>query len=208
MADIALDNQVAPGTPGSAASILFVDSGTKKLTLKDDTGRLWTPGAGSRNWSTSSQAPTAATDTYLTNSDLLIPSYGIQAGTRLFWEISVSKTAAGTAQPIWTFRQGANRTTGDTSRLAATGVAQTAAADVGVFILMGTFRTAGAAAVLQLTVMLDHNLGTATGLGGISEHTAGSFDASAIGGTYFGVSLNTGTSGAWTITQINARMEM
>jgi hypothetical protein len=123
------------------------------------------------------------------------------------WEISVSKTAAGTAAPVWTLRQGAARTTGDTSRLAATGVAQTAAADVGLFIIQANFRAVGASAVIQMTVAPLHNLGTATGLGGTSEHTSGSFDSSAIGGTYFSLSLNTGTAGAWTITQINCHME-
>jgi hypothetical protein len=208
MADIIIDNQVAPSTPGSGAHVLFADSGTKKLTQKDDTGRLWTPGSNSRNWSTAAQSPAAATDTYLTNSDLLIPSYTVQVGTRLIWEISASKTAASTAAPVWTIRSGANRTTGDTSRLAATGVAQTAAADVGVFTLMGVFRVVGASAVLQMTVLLTHNLGTATGFGGTSEHTSGAFDSTAINGTYFGVSLNTGTAGAWTITQVHGRMEM
>jgi hypothetical protein len=207
MPDVEIVDQVQEGLPGPPKHQVFVEPNNLVLTQKDTNGRLWVPGGTARNWSTAAQSPTANTDTYITGSDLLIPSYGIQIGTRLRWEISVSKTGAGSAATTWTFRQGSARTTSDTSRLAATGVSQTAAADVGIFTLLGVFRVAGAAAILQMTVLCTHNLGSATGLGGTSEHTAASFDSSAIGGTYFGVSLNTGASGAWTITQVQGTLE-
>src|SRR6266496_577815 len=132
MGDILIDNQAAPSTPASSKSVLWVDSTTKKGPLQtDDVGHHY--GLLSRNQMTAaSQAPAAATDTYITNSGLLIPSFGMQVGQMYQWIIQLSKTAAGTAAAILTIRIGSNQTTADTSRLALTqATAQAAVVDSG-----------------------------------------------------------------------------
>ena len=113
MADILIDNQTAPTTPASGKSVIWVDSTTKKIVQTDDGGiRRGSP--LSKNFATAAQGLLATTEVYLTNSNLLIPSYGMEAGQTYVWFISVVKTAASTAAPIWTFRIGAAGAIGDT----------------------------------------------------------------------------------------------
>src|SRR4051812_36149189 len=104
MADILLDNQTTPSTPASGKSILYVDATTKKPISMDDTGAA--RGILSRNFTTASQGAGFAADTYVTNSGVLIPSSGLQAGMCFRWYITGSKTAAGTAQAVYTIRLG------------------------------------------------------------------------------------------------------
>ncbi len=80
MADILLDAQTPPTTPSANQGVAWVDTSTER-------GVLLTPSDGhhygllSRNYMTAaSQAPAANTDTYISNSGLLIPSWGLQAG--------------------------------------------------------------------------------------------------------------------------------
>lgn len=208
MADIFLAEQSAPSTPSSGNGVIFVDSTASILCFKDDAGKVW---AESRNAAIDNQTVNAA-DTYLTNSDLLIPSFGLQAKTVFIWRISASKTAAGTGAPTYTIRIGTNRTTGDTSRLALTGPAQTAIADIGTLVVMVTVRSVGGAGVLQGTAWWEHR-GTAAntttqGVGfandgtGHVQATSAGFDNSALGGSYIGLSVNSNTSGVWTVTQV------
>src|SRR5437899_1929246 len=109
MGKLSLDNQTTPTTPAAGRGTAFYDSTTKLFTLKDDGGVHH--GLLSRNASIASQGAGFAADTYLTNSDLLIPSFGIEQKMVFRWVIIGAKTAAGTATPIYTFRLGVNRTT-------------------------------------------------------------------------------------------------
>lgn len=210
MADILLDEQSNPSAPASGKGVIFIDSTASTMAFKDDAGRVF---AWTQNASVANQAISAA-DTYMTNSDLLIPSWGLQAKTIIRWRLSASKTAASTAQPVYSIRIGANRTTGDTARLALTGPAQTAIADIGTLDVMLTVRNIGAAGVLQGTAFWSHR-GTAantttSGTGfandstGHVEGTSAGFDNSALGGSFIGLSVNNGTAGAWTVTQVQA----
>src|SRR5882724_1949284 len=97
MAQLLIDNQTAPTTPAASKSVLWVDSTTKKLVQTDDTGRHL--GFLSRNDATASQA-LGTGNTYVTNSGLLIPSFGMKAGQLYRWTISLSKTAAGVAAAV------------------------------------------------------------------------------------------------------------
>lgn len=202
MAHIKLDEESVPSTPAAGVGTVFVDSTASILCFKDDGGVVH---ARSDNAATAAQGAGFASDTYVTNSDILIPSFGVQAKTKFKWVISMSKTAAGIATPVYTIRIGANRTTADTSRLAITGPAQTAAADVGVLTLIVTVRSVGASGVIQGSVNIDHN-GAATGFANNNasavEATSAGFDNSALGGSYIGLSINGGASAAWTITQV------
>jgi hypothetical protein len=147
----------------------------------------------------------------MTDSDLLVPSFGIQVKAILFWRISASKTAAGVATPIYTIRCGAAKTTSDTAVLALTGPAQTAVADIGTLVIMCTVRTAGASAIVQGTAWWEHRgtiantttsgTGFANDTTGHVEATSGAVDLSAAAAQFVGLSLNGGTSAAWTTTQ-------
>lgn len=210
MADILLDTQSAPATPAAGKAIVFVDTTAKILCVKDDTGRV---AAQSANAAIAATAAGFAADTYLTNSDILVPSFGVQAKTFIRWQISASKTAAGVATPVYTIRIGAARTTADTARLVLTGPAQTAIADVGTLNILITVRNIGAAAVIAGTAWWDHRgtiasstIGTGFASDGTGhvEGASAAFDSSAMGGQFIGLSLNGGASAAWTITQNTA----
>ncbi len=201
MADILLDNQSAPSTPASSKSILWVDSGTKKQAQTDDAGHHY--GTLSRNWTTSSQGAGFSTDTYVTGSNLLIPSFGMQVGQLYRWYVSWSKTAAGTATPILIVRIGAAGAIGDTARNTMTGQAGTAAASGGTMIATCFVRTVSASGV---TV---GSFGFASGIlgpGGGIDNVSSTFDNSAVAGQYVGLSLNAGASAAWTITSVHAEL--
>ena len=208
MGDIYLAEQSSPTTPASGNGILWADSTSPQMFTKDDAGRVW---GQSFNAAVAAQGAGFSSDTYVTNSDILIPSFGFQTKTGFTWRISASKTAAGVATPAYAIRIGANRTTADTARLTLTGPAQTAVADIGTLIIMVTVRTVSATGVIQGTAWWEHR-GTAasTTVGGVgfandaTGHVEGSsagFDDSALGGSYIGLSIDGGASAAWTLTQ-------
>ncbi len=199
MADIVLDNQTAPTTPAAGKTILWIDSTTKKLIQTDDGGiRRGNP--ISRNVAVTAQGALATTEVYLTNSNLLIPSYGLEAGMTFIWHISAVKTAASTAAPIWTFRIGAAGAIGDTSRLALTsGQAQTAVASDGILTAMLIVR------VVSSTVGVIAGSGGAgsVGFGGGGSGASGNFDNTGLGGQYVGLTVTTGASAAWTVNALS-----
>ncbi len=211
MGDVYLSEQSKPTTPAAGNGILWVDATASLPFFTDDAGRHW---GTSRNAAIADQGAGFATDTYVTNSDILIPSFGMQAKTGLLWRISASKTGAGTATPAYAIRIGAARTTADTARLTLTGPAQTAVADIGTLNIMLTVRTVAASGVIQGTAWWDHR-GTAAntttqgvgfandGTGHVEGASAG-FDNSALGGFYVGLSIDGGASAAWTLTQVVA----
>lgn len=210
MADILLDTQSVPSTPSAGQSVFFVDSTAKIPCWKMDTGLV---AARSENASAANQTVNAA-NTYLTDSDILIPTFSMQPRSIFQWKISASKTGAGIAAPIYTICIGTNRSTADTVRLTLTGPAQTAIADIGTLTIIVVVRNIGAAGVLQGTAWWDHR-GTAantttSGTGfandttGHVEATSAGFDNSALGGSYVGLAVNSGTSGVWTVTQVVA----
>lgn len=211
MADIVLDEQSVPVTPSAGALNMYPDNTTSLPAYKNDGGRsgLMTV---HQNASIANQAPAAATDTYLTDSDILIPSFGLQARSSMRWLISASKTAAGAVAPIWSVRIGSARTTADTARLTLTGPAQTAAVDVGVFEIMIVFRAVGASGQIQGTIYVVHNASVsgftpAGNQGGVVEVASATFDTTAMAGQFIGISVNTGTSAVWTITQVRAEAD-
>ncbi len=201
MADILIDNETIPSTPAASKSIIFADSTTKKLAQIDDQGNVH--GILSRNFSTASQGAGFATDTYITNSGILIPSFGMQAGQMYMWVMGASKTAAGTATPIITFRIGTNQSVADTSELVITGEAATAAISGGQIIVTALVRNVSASGVIAGSLGFAWGiLGPGGGLDGVSS----TFNNSALGGQYFGLSLNAGTSAAWTISSVLAEL--
>ena len=159
---------------------------------------------------TAAQGPGFATDTLIAGSVIAIPSGALKAGTAYRLRCSLNKTAAGTATPIFQVRLGTNGTTADTSRTTLTFGAGTAAADDGVFELMVTFRSVGGgtSAVIVAHGVISHRLNT-TGLtngsyNAVTGNLSAGFDSTA--DTFISVSLNAGTSAAWTISQAQAQL--
>lgn len=197
-----IDNQAAPSTPASGKTDVWIDSTAKRLVFTDDSGKRH-GGSVSNNSATASLAVSAA-DTYVTNSGILIPSYGMEAGQTYRWWLTATKTAAGTAAAIYTVRLGAAQATSDTSRLALTATtAQTAAVSSGLIQILVTVRNVGASGVIAGGVgVQSNNAGLGSGISGISS----TFDNSAVAGQYVGVSINNGAAGAWTIEACYAEL--
>jgi hypothetical protein len=202
--DIYLATQSKPSTPASGNGVLFLDTTLPRPFNLDDAGRFW---GRSHNASINSQGAGFSADTYVTDSDLLIPSFGVQARTIFRWTIAAVKTAAGVATPVYSFRIGSARTTADTAQLQITGPAQTAAADNGILTLILAVLTVGGSGTIRGTAAWSHSA-AATGFaaddnGYVSAASSG-FDNSALGGQYVGVSINGGASASWTIRQVVA----
>lgn len=160
------------------------------------------------NNSTAAQILTANTTTYLTGSN--VSSANIKAGTVVTWNISVTKTAAGTQAPVWTIRLGTTSTTADATIFSLTGSVQTAAADTGIFTIQATFRTVGSgtSAVLAVNYSLINNLAS-TGLSNITKNvftTSAGFN-STTANAFLGVTVNSGSAAAWTVNQVNVKIE-
>lgn len=206
MADILLDEQSFPSTPSTGQGIIFADTTASRLFYKDDSGLYH--GQVDRA-AVAAQGAGFASDTYVTNSGLIIPSFGLQAGMTFVWVISASKTAAGTATPVYTVRIGTAQTTADTSRLALTGPAQTAATDIGTLTIVLTVRSTGASGVIQGTANWSHDTaagGFANNDAGTVQGTSSGFDMSNVAGSYVGLSINGGASASWTLTQVVGKM--
>ena len=184
--------------------ILFADSSSTQWLQRDDTGKY----LGLSTKATTAQIAAHSADTYYTG--LQLPSFSMQAGMVFEWIFVATKGAAGTATPVYTIRIGAAQTTADTSRLAITGPAQTAAADTGHFKIMVTCRSVGVAGVLQGFAWVQHNL-AATGFANtpagfsLTQATSAGFDNTALQGQYIGLTVNPGASGAWVVEQVIAR---
>lgn len=206
MSEILLDEQGKPTTPAAGQMLLYPDSGSSAFAQLNDSGRV----QGDAQRSKIAQQAGFATDTYLTDSGLLIPSSSMQDGMSWEWKFAVVKTAAGVTAPQYRIRIGAAQAIADTERLLLTGPAQTAVVDTGFITVLLTCRSVGVAGVLQGLVHLQHNL-AATGLANtpagfsLVQGTSAGFNNSALGGLFVGLSINGGGSAAWTIEQVLAR---
>lgn len=198
-------NRAKPATPPAGHSRLFVDSIAKIACLIDDAGRI---AANSSNASIADQGPGFDSDTYVAGSNIIIPSFQMQAQTRFIWRIVASKTGAGVATPIYRVRIGSAASTADTARATLTGPAQTANADNAVIEIIVTVRSVSATGVLQASVSMKHRqaaTGFATNATGSDDVTATGFDNTDLDGQYIGLSINGGASAAWTVTQVLAQ---
>lgn len=152
-----------------------------------------------------------ASDTYLVGSSLAIVPSRLQIKTIYRCRFNVTKTAAGVATPIINVRYGTAGSTADTARLTLTHSAQTAALDEGFFEVFVTFRAVGSgtSTILRGVSVLSHE-NTATGLSTKStDHvtalTSPGFD-STVANSIIGLSVNGGTSAAWTINLVQAEL--
>jgi hypothetical protein len=210
MADHLLDQQAAPSAPASGATETWPDNAEATVS------RLITMGNDGRSYplnhinSSVADQLLGTADTYVTGSKLFVPSTGLKVGMVYICRLSLSKTAAGTAAPVWTVRLGTLGTTGDASQWAHTGVAQTAVAETGFYELIATVRTVGASGVLQGTLTVARTGGTAaTGLASVPvAQLAGTGADKAWASTQvIGLSINAGATSAWTVTQCIAVLQ-
>jgi len=206
LADILLDNEGAPSTPAASKSVLWVDSTTKKFVQTDDGGKRH--GLLSANFSTASQSPATSTDVYITNSDILVPSFGMEAGQLYRWMFTATKTATGTTAYVATIRLGTNKSTADTGRITLTAnQVQTAAVSHAQFYVEVLVRSVSATGQLIGAINCASSVGTtATGFGGGVVNVPSTFDNSAVAGNSLGISINS-QAGAWTIDAIYAWLQ-
>jgi hypothetical protein len=208
MAEWNLDEQAAPAAPAAGQLILWPDSAISQFCYKNDASR----GFIASRYSGHSNADQllGVAETYVTDSGLLIPSFGLQTRTLVRWWLSLSKTAAGVAAPVWNIKLGTLGTTADATRWTHTGVIQTAVAETGSYILTATIRNAGAAATIAGSLQCVRTGGTAaTGLASVpvAQVTSAAFDSSFVAGQIIGLSINAGAASAWTITQAHIDMD-
>ena len=158
-----------------------------------------------RNFSTASQGPGFATDTYVSNSFLVFPSTPV-AGMRYRLRIGLSKTNVGTAAPVVTVRVGTAGTTADTARITFTFGAGTAAADTADLDIECYFRSVGSGTSAVLVGVAAAaclpSSGWSSTIKGLSV-VSGGFD-STVASLGIGVSYNGGTSASHTINSVSA----
>jgi hypothetical protein len=182
------------------------------LVIDRSTGAVSLPGTPAGvllAQSLASQGPGFAADTYLAGSGIAVPAGRLKAGTRYVLVFDASKTAAGVAAPVVTLRFGASASIADAALAALSFPLQTAVADDGRFSLEVTFRSAGAAAVVQAVAALVHALpatGLSTAAAPVRRATSAAFDAT-LAPAQIGVSVNGGAAAAWTVSLVQARLE-
>lgn len=210
MSDILLDVQTPPAGPAAGQILLYGNSLVKKMQSIDDTGLVSTL-SGLYRTSVANQTG-FATDTYLSGSNIAIPSNLVRVGTTYRLSFDMVKTAAGTATPILNIRFGTTGSLSDTARLVFTFAAGTALVDTGIFEVLVHVRTASAVGVMAGRTNLRHHL-AATGLTttgasgtGIILVTSAAFDMT-VPGSQIGASFNGGASFAGTLTCLDTILE-
>jgi hypothetical protein len=206
MADTKISALTAASAVAGANEFVINEAGTSKKVTATQIKTFVDQAI--RNASVSTPAAGFASDTYLVGSACAIPDGRLQAKTQYRVRFRVSKTNAGTTAPVITVRIGTAGTTADASRAALTFVAQTAAIDNGTFDIWCTFNSVGSgtSAVLEANGTLTHSLDI-TGLANVGSPTANNVGAgfnSTTAGSIIGLSVNGGTSAAWTITGVQA----
>jgi len=211
MADIQLDTQSAPTTPGAGSAIVYVDSTNKELTQKDDGGTVKTV----RTLCNAGSTTTAGANIYIVGSNIAVPPTLVRVGSVFQWTLWMSKTAACTSAPVYNVVVGTAGTTADTVRLTWTSAsAQTAATDNGILMISAVVTTAGASGVINGSYNLDHK-NASTGFASVQTDGQGPTASSAfdltVANLIFGLTINPGNTGAnavWTITTIATGMNL
>lgn len=207
MSFFTLNKTAAPSTPAANKAVTYIDQSTAPtFRLKNEAG-VDTVIAPICNQSTAGQTPAATTRTYITGSNLAVPSIKLQVGACFEWVMAITKTAAGTASSTFDICVGTAGTTADTARVSFTKPGGSAAADEGVFTIRCTVKTIGATGVLVGEFTMIHNLAS-TGHAVIPcvavTTTSSGFDMT-VANLILGVCITSGASDALTISQVQAR---
>lgn len=192
-------------TPSAGVGAAFVESTCKLLSVKDDTG--FVRSLGNSNFSTASQAPSATVRTYLTGSQLRMPSGKMQIGTRFHWCFNMTKTGAGVAASTIDIAVGVAGTASDTARVSFTKPAGTAVIDEAWCDVWAICRgPLSASGIMVGNFMMIHNLqitGHAVIPCVVVNTVSGAFDVTTAG-LFVGLCITTGASDAITIQQCHA----
>lgn len=208
MADSKISALTAATAVTDTAEFVINDGGTTKRA----TGSLIKTYVDQRlvNASVANQSFTT-TDTYVTGSNIAIPTGRLQAKSFYRMRMQMAKTSvAGTATPVVIVRIGTAGTTADTARATLTFPAQTAVADDGFIEVFVTFRTVGSgtSAVISTHGILDHRLAS-TGLSntntGFAKAVSAGFD-STVASLQIGCSFNGGASFAGNTDLVQAEL--
>jgi len=194
-------------TPNSGYLRFFAETGDKLLRTKDTNAfvRNVNPVV---NFSTGSQSPSASTRTYITGSNISVPTTKLQIGSCFRWTFNITKTNAGTATSTFDICFGTAGTTSDTARVSFTKPAGTAAADEGYVIIEAICRgPLSASGVVVGEFVMMHNL-SATGHAQIPcvvvNTVSSGFDVT-VANLIVGVCITSGASDVITIQQVVAR---
>jgi hypothetical protein len=194
-----------PSTPAAGKMSIFSDSVNKHVKLVDENGLVQVLNKF-HNYSVTSQAPAAATRTYITGSQIRVPKNKLQVGTQFSWQWNMTKTGAGTATSTIDVAIGTAGTTADTARLSFTKPAGTAVIDEGWCEVYATVRTIGATGVMVGEFRMTHNLAS-TGHMVIPSccvnNISSGFDMT-VADLFVGVCLTSGASDAITIQMMQA----
>lgn len=144
-------------------------------------------------------------DTYLTGSNVLLAGR-IKSGTTITWTLGMTKTAAGTATPVFNVRFGTLGTTSDPARNTFTGVSQTAATDTGKVEIVAIIRSFSASGTVHGSLEM-HHFNTTTGLQNkaqvqLIQNVSAAFDLT-VANLRAGISMDPGTSGVWTFQNVS-----
>lgn len=155
----------------------------------------------------------AAPGTYLTNSNINIPTsaiVGVSVGTCFEWTFTLGKSAIGTGNFSFIFYAGTNGTTGDTA-VVTVNLTQTAALDNAMITATLVCATAGASGTLTGMVSGVNKAATAAGFGFVSGTsgpaavTSSAFNLTTAG-LKFGMALASATgTPAVTVSNVKAR---
>jgi hypothetical protein len=167
-----------------------------------------------RNQSVTDQVLTVGTEAYLAGSNIAIPANRpIAIGTRFYWRLVGSKTAAGTAAWSVVVRFGTAGTTSDTARLTFAQVTQvqTAAVDTGTWELRCVVRgPLSASCIVAGLLEFNHHLAvtgwSTVGNADSYQITSGAFDITTAG-MIVGLSFIPGASTVATFQVVTAECE-
>jgi hypothetical protein len=205
MADTKISALAAAASMADANEFPINEAGTsKKLTgtlIKAWHGNLI------RNVSTASQAPGAGATTYLTNSNIAVPTGKLRIGTWFRWTLIYTKTAAGTAARSHLIKVGTAGTTADATIVTLTSGTPTAAVDTACQIITAVCRgPLSASCIMHGSSAGTHQLST-TGIFANEvealQVTSGTWDATTAN-LIVGLAVTTGASEALTYQQVIA----
>ena len=206
MSRLRFNEVAAPATPAAGKVEIYASNDADPLIrVVDDAGKNDSL-TDIVNYSVASQAPTAATRTYIIGSNIKIPSTKLKIGTIFRWRFNLTKTAAGVAASTFDIAFGTLGTTGDTARVSFAKPAGTAVIDEATIEIIAVVRgPLSASGIVVGNFLLCHNL-AATGHAIIPcvvvTTVSSAFDVTTP--TNVGVCITTGASDAITIQLVTA----
>jgi parallel beta-helix repeat protein len=206
---LTLDSYSTAADPTGVAGAMYYNSNQARFRCYENGAWRNCTGVKINGMSTTTQTPTAGTDTYIPGSAISLPSYGLTAptavgtATLITWRLYLTKTG-GTVGSTFSLRVGPNGTTGDTLRCTAFSTGTGTAVTDGATLIVTALATAGGAnAALSCSFTLIHSgaVGFSTAGAVQAYSTQAAFDSTPAG-TKMGLSVNAGTSNGLVIQKV------